>query len=95
MTYDFPKERWGLLVSKIIVGMFLLIVGAMVNQFWNIPIQQVRQDDRLNNIEKHMEYNDQRLDKFQVQHEIIARQLDYLTRLHEEKYQRIKQGTKH
>jgi hypothetical protein len=68
------------MAGKLVTGVFLLFIGGLVNQWWNIPLQQVHQDDRLNAIEKHMEYNDQRLDKFVEQHDIMVRQLDDLKR---------------
>ena len=47
-------------------------------------VQQQRQDDHIYAIEKHMEYNDQRLDEFRRQHDIMERQLEDLKRYHEE-----------
>lgn len=51
-------------IGKLIIAIFLLGVGAMINQFWNVPFIMGRQDSRLNQIEKHLEYNDKRMDEF-------------------------------
>ena len=55
MTHDRPDTRWNSAVSKLVLALFLMGVGGLVNQFWNIPAQQMHQDDRLGEIEKHME----------------------------------------
>ena len=83
MTHDRPESRWDSPIGKLIVSLFLLVVGGLVNQFWNIPIQQVHQDDRLDVIEKHLDATDKRLATLEEQHRIMLRQLDDLKRLHE------------
>lgn len=90
MTHDRPKERWASWASKFIVSIFLLVLGGMANQFWNIPVQQQHQDDRLDVVEKrlaaidhHLEYNDQRLDTFNTQHAEIKSEIIQLRKYHE------------
>ena len=82
MTYDLPPARWSSLGGKMVLGTFLLIVGGLVNQWWNIPVQQMHQDDRLNSIERHMEFSDTRLDELKRQHDIMERQLEDLKRMY-------------
>lgn len=81
MTYERSYSRWRW-PGRLITSLFLVGVGGLANQFWNIPVQQQRQDDAIMAIEKHMEYNDQRLDEFKRQHEIMERQLEDLKVMH-------------
>lgn len=59
------------------MAIFLLFVGGLVNQFLNIPAQQVHQDDRLNVVE-------QRLERLETQHTVMMKQLDDLKKQHEQ-----------
>ena len=75
-------------LGKLIVSVFLLVLGGMANQFWNIPQQDYRMraiEGRMNEIDKHLQANDQRLDEFVRQHAVIERQLDELQKLHHER----------
>lgn len=92
MTLERPGSRWDGPMSKLVVALFLLVIGGLINQFLNIPAQQMHQDDRLAAIEKHLEYNDSRLDKidgqmdvYGTQHQLILQKLDSLQVMHEAK----------
>jgi hypothetical protein len=88
MTNHRPRYETGW--SKVVISVFLLIVGGLVNQFLNIPAQQAHQDDRLDALDKHVQYNDQRLDSMEVrmkaleaQHLVMMQQLDALKKAHD------------
>ena len=70
---------WG----KIIIAVFLLFVGGAVNQFMNIPAQQIHQDDRLTAIEQRLDRQDIRLGALEAQHAHMINQLDVLRKQHE------------
>ena len=82
---DRRQTTW---LGKLVISVFLLVVGGMANQFWNIPQQDYRMrsiEARMNEIDKHLQSNDARLDEFVRQHDIIERQLDELQKMHHER----------
>ena len=84
MTIQRPERHWiERELIRVLEALFVGAIGFMASQFLAIPSQQVHQDDRLNAIEKHMEYEDMRLGRLETQHEVMLRQLDELKKLHE------------
>jgi hypothetical protein len=70
-------------VAVAIRTLFVLAVGYLASQFLALPAQQTHQDDRLNAIEKHMEYEDMRLGRLETQHDLMLKQLDDLKKMHQ------------
>lgn len=74
MNYTRPRyEHWA---SKLVTAVFLLFVGGLVNQFLNIPAQQVQMRADF----KAMEI---RLVALEQQHMVMMKQLDDLKKHHE------------
>lgn len=74
MNYTRPRyDHWA---SKLLVAVFLLFIGGLVNQWWNIPLQQVQMRADFKALEI-------RMGNLEEQHRVMMKQLDQLKKQHE------------
>ena len=77
MNYTRPRyTSWS---SKFVTAVFLLFLGGLVNQFWNIPRQQAQMDV----LRQELSEVKGRLNVLEQQHQTMMGQLDRLQKQHE------------
>jgi uncharacterized coiled-coil protein SlyX len=73
MTRPTQLPKWA---ADLLKAVFLLAVGGVANQFWLLPIQQQKQDDRLAALEHRMDDSERAMRSFSDQHNLMLRKMD-------------------
>ena len=77
---NYTRPRYDTPGSKLFAGIFLLVIGGMANQFWNIP----RQQGQMEVLQQRMQAMEIRMAALEQQHLTMMGQLDRLQRQHEQ-----------